>query len=219
MSYLRTINEFLAETRELTIEQLNRLIQERDHTATELTQQLFAHSVLGYMQSASIRKEPVSFASAVEKAEMLRKRNGWLFIESSMTQPNIPVEVEQPPPKQSIVEVKSEKQQKVRKQDQAQAIYDALPDKTRNSVIAAFVEKLGVSEAGALTYFYNCGGSTGAKSDQPSKKELAQMLYDKSDNKDREYIIELFMRELGLTKPGAHTYYYGCGGAPVRKKI
>lgn len=40
------------------------------------------------------------------------------------------------------------------------------------------------------------------------KQVLAQALYEKHKGKDNKAIIEIFMRELDMSKPGATTYFY-----------
>ncbi len=45
-----------------------------------------------------------------------------------------------------------------------------------------------------------------------SKRELAQKLFNASTDKSRAAIIDLFVKELGMTKAGASTYFYSVKG-------
>ncbi len=222
MSYLVQINEFLAETRDLGPKQLNKLIKELDNAALAVDNQAMAHTILGYMMSAKIKGETPKFEEASRRAANLKASQSWLFVE-----PITPAQTSLVPVDEKPKKITSPKQKTEKKSDTAKRIFDNLTDKTKANVIKVFMEQLGTTEAGASTYFYACGGEkTGHKTTQrvkassgPTKRDLAQQLFDNSEHKDRASIVAKFVSELGLTTAGATTYYYVCGGAPVRRGL
>ncbi len=90
---------------------------------------------------------------------------------------------------------------------------------SRQKIIDAFVEKVGMSKAGATTYFHSLKKEFGfSEKDNPekesakteSKQELAERLYNDSDDKSKPTMIALFTEKLGTSRLGAQTYYYAC---------
>lgn len=231
MSYLTEINEYLAQTRDMSESQLNQLINELDSQSHCVDSQALAHTVLGYMMSAKIKGELPHFAQAVVRATNLKAQQMWLFAEPSSKTSTAPAaEQDTKPAKNS----KQNPTLSVNKMVIAREIYSGLVDKTKPNVIKIFVEKLSTTPAGAQTYYYACGGKktnvhpkviqtasaiTAYKAATPTKRELARRLFNNSVTKDRETIVSKFVTELGLTKACATTYYYSCGGAPVRRGL
>lgn len=207
MSYLRDINEFLEETRLLTAVELNAQIKKLDWNAIPIEDQSIAHATLGYMQSAVLKDQQANFEHAHARALELKAKHGWLFTGANKGQVEAEsVAVAKKPPKGTV------KVERQTKQQQAQEIYDALEDKTKAAAIKVLAEKLNVTEAGAQTYFYACGGVADAPKTEISKRQQAQEIYDQSPDKSKEVIARLFVEQLGMTLSGARTYYYTCGG-------
>lgn len=93
---------------------------------------------------------------------------------------------------------------------------------SRQKIIEAFVEQVGMSKACATTYFHALKKQLGFSertnpteqiSKHMSKQELAEQLYEQSIDKSKPTIIDLFVEKLGTSKLGAQTYYYA-----VKKK-
>lgn len=89
---------------------------------------------------------------------------------------------------------------------------------SRQKIIDAFVEQVGMSRAGATTYFHALKkefGFSESNTEQQtqkteSKQELAQRLYTESPDKSKATIMALFTEKLGTSKLGAQTYFYSC---------
>lgn len=89
---------------------------------------------------------------------------------------------------------------------------------TRQDIINAFVQETGMSIPGATTYFHSLKKEFGFKEAEvqkkpdklESKQELAERLYQESDDKSKPTMIALFTEKLGTSKLGAQTYYYAC---------
>lgn len=90
---------------------------------------------------------------------------------------------------------------------------------SRQKIIDAFIEQVGMSRAGATTYFHalkkEFGFSEREQTEQEpqkaeSKQEMAERLYNDSADKTKVTIISLFTEKLGTSKLGAQTYYYAC---------
>jgi hypothetical protein len=229
MSVLVQINEYLDQTRALSVEEINALIRHMDQAAEPQTQQGFAHTILGYMKQAELKDEVAVFADAKAKAEALKSRHAWLFAEPA---PEVvaPVAVE-------VVAVPKAPKVKVEKKgDIAKRIFAGLADKSKANVMKVFQTELQTTVAGSQTYFYVCNGPTGAQRGRkasatatakpvyvrkvpagtPTKREQAAKLFSTAVNKDRAVIVGRFVSELGLTPKGAVTYYYTVGGAHLR---
>lgn len=43
-----------------------------------------------------------------------------------------------------------------------------------------------------------------------SKKELAMAIYNANKDEPKSHVVELFVKQLGMTPAGASTYYYNC---------
>jgi hypothetical protein len=229
MSIIAQINEFLNETRDLTVKQLNNLIQELDHTAITIGDQAVAHSVLGYMQSAKIKGETANFADAFIRAKDLKARHNWLYVDPTEPSATAPI-TDEVVPAAKPVRVKGEK-----KSDIAAKIYAGLTDRSKENVIRVFMEQLGTTHAGAQTYYYTVGGvktgrparkaSTTAPTTYvrktpertgPSKREVAAKMFAEATVKTRAVMVERFVQEIGMTVAGATTYFYAVGGQRQR---
>lgn len=68
---------------------------------------------------------------------------------------NVPVEVQ---PANPIVDEPAAKEPRVTKKSQTVAIYKAMAGSPRKDIIAEMKSKLGLSDAGANTYYQNCKG-------------------------------------------------------------
>jgi hypothetical protein len=234
MSYLAQINEYLASTRELSAKQLNKLIKDLDQSAEPVKSQQEAHSVLGYMMSAKIKGESPVFAHAVARVERLKSAQPWLYVEPEVKLV-VPGAAAVDEPEEKPVKVKKPRGEK--KSDIAAKIFSGLADKSKENVIAVFMDQLGTTRAGAQTYFYAVGGEKSGKRGRkasgapvkvyvrktektgPTKREQAAVLFAGATDKSRDAIVKRFVTELGLTPAGARTYYYAVGGAPVRKGV
>lgn len=90
---------------------------------------------------------------------------------------------------------------------------------SRQKIIDAFVEQVGMSKAGATTYFHSLKKELGfSEKDNPqqetpkteSKQDLAERLYNESADKSKATLIALFTDKLDTSRLGAQTYYYAC---------
>lgn len=87
---------------------------------------------------------------------------------------------------------------------------------SRGDIIEAFVNKVGMSKAGATTYFHSLKkqlGFTATKEQEQtveSKQQVAERIYNQATNKDKANLIEQFIAQLQTSKMGAQTYYYAC---------
>lgn len=90
---------------------------------------------------------------------------------------------------------------------------------SRQKIIDAFIEQVGMSRAGATTYFHSLKKEIGfSERDNPeietnkteSKQDLAERLYAESSDKSKPTMIALFTDKLETSKLGAQTYYYAC---------
>lgn len=229
MSNLTQLAEFLEQTRNLPVGELNRLIAKMDQTAEPQVSQGFAHSILGYMKMNEIAGEVATFIDGQAKAANLRNRHNWLFVEPIIEDPTPMIEEFVASPK--LVKVKGEKKSEI-----AKRIYAGLADKSKANVMKVFEKELDTSEKGAQTFFYVCNGPTGAKRGRkanpdaapkvayvrktavgtPTKRELATNLFTSAPDKSRAAITARFVSEIGLSLKGAVTYYYAVGGAHMR---
>ena len=229
MSNLVQINEFLEQTRELSISELNAMIRKMDQAAESQVSQGFAHSILGYMKQMEIAGEVATFTAGKEKAEKLKARHTWLFTEPTVEEAAaVVVEVAKLP--------KAEKVKVEKKGDIAKRIFAGLADKSKENVMRVFQKELNTTQSGAQTYFYVCNGPTGAPRGRkagvtasaktvyvrktpvgaPTKREIATKLFVAAPVKTRDAVVATFMKELSMTKAGATTYYYTVGGTRVR---
>lgn len=230
MSFIAQIGSFLNETRELSVKQLNNLIKELDHTAATVDNQAVAHSVLGYMQSAKIKGETVSFADAFARTDSLKARHNWLYVEESTEESTAPVTIAEDAPAAKPARAKGEK-----KSDIAAKIYAGLTDRSKENVIRVFMEQLGTTRAGGTTYYYTVGGektgrparkaSTTAPTTYvrktpertgPTKREIAAKMFAEAPVKTRAVMVERFVQEIGMTPKCAMTYFYVVGGQRQR---
>lgn len=229
MSVLVQINEYLDKTRNLSVDEINALIRQMDQTADTLVQQGFAHTVLGYMKQAELKDEVATFAAAKAKADSLKDRHRWLFVEPAP-------EVDAPEIAEVVSVPKAPKVKVEKKGDIAKRIYAGLADKSKENVMKVFQQELNTSLLGAQTYYYAAGGEKSGKRGRkanptasakvayvrkvpagtPTKRELAAKLFASASDKSRAVIVGRFESELGLTPKGAVTYFYTVGGAHLR---
>lgn len=229
MSTLTQITEFLEQTRNLPVGELNRLIAKLDQSAEPQISQGFAHSILGYMKMNEIAGEVATFAEGRAKAASLRDRHSWLFVEPIIEDPAPMIEEFVASPK--AMKVKTEKKSEI-----AKRIYAGLADKSKANVMKVFQEQLDTSVAGSQTFYYVVAGPTGAKRGRkanpdatpkvayvrktvagaPTKRELAAKLFASAPDKSRAAIVARFQSELGLSPACSTTYFYTVGGAHVR---
>lgn len=228
MSFVAEINAFLETTRTMTVEQLNTMIAERDATAEAITNASVAHAVLGYMESARIKGQVPSFADAFQRASALKEGQPFLF---TADEPESKPAADTAAAALTAPAAAAAAPAKVKKSEQAQAIFDSLTDKSKPNVIKVFMEQLGTTAAGAQTYYYACGGEklgrrgrpageggAVAKREGPTKADRARALFAEAPDKSRAAIIKLFMEQLEMSKAGATTYYYTVGGEHIRAK-
>lgn len=228
MSTLVQINEYLDNTRELSVEELNALIRTMDQSAEPQSSQGFAHSILGYMKLAEIKDEIATFADAKAKALRLKERHNWLFVEPAVPEEKAPAIETPKAPK--APKVKTEK-----KSDIAMRIFTGLADKSKANVIEVFARELNTTLAGAQSYYYAVGGEKSGKRGRkpsadstpkaayvrktpvgPTKREQAAKLFASAPDKSRAAVVSLFMDKLGMTKAGATTYAYTVGVQRLR---
>jgi hypothetical protein len=90
---------------------------------------------------------------------------------------------------------------------------------SRNDIIDTFVNKVGMSRAGATTYFHTLKKEFGfSEITNPnkevvktqSKQEIAECLYQANPNMQKVEMIALFAEKLDTSKLGAQTYFYSC---------
>ncbi len=126
------------------------------------------------------------------------------------------------------------KQKKGAKKEQAIALYNKLNDGTndRNVIVTAFMDEIGMSKAGATTYFHNFRkeyGFSGPKTERvkrqkkaattkkpvakkakkkgPTKGQIAREVYASMPGADKKDIIAAIVEQAGTTPAGANTYY------------
>jgi hypothetical protein len=89
----------------------------------------------------------------------------------------------------------------------------------RHEIIQAFVDKVGMSKAGATTYFHGLKKEFGFSERTNPNKEIpktenkqaiAERLYVESTDKSKATMIALFTEKLDTSKLGAQTYFYSC---------
>ena len=109
--------------------------------------------------------------------------------------------------------VDAEASQKPSKADRAKIVYDDMvadPKNDKAAIIAKIKKDVGVSKAGASTYYYKFQRESGRVTEKgPTKMDNAKKVFEKMtlDGNSRKDIIDAFIKEVGLTKAGASTYY------------
>lgn len=99
------------------------------------------------------------------------------------------------------------------KADKAKVIYDQMIVDAKNDrtmIISIIKKELGLTKAGAQTYFYKFQKESGRVTEKlPTKMDKAKEVFDKmtAEKYTRKEIIDAFVKEVGLTKAGASTYY------------
>lgn len=122
------------------------------------------------------------------------------------------------------------------KKDRAERLYKEMNtgDNDRSSIIEAMVSEIGLSKAGATTYFHNFKkqfGYSGPESKQkkrtkidrpvskppkqkiakgPTKAQIAREVYQSMIGEPKEKIIAEIVARAGTTPAGANTYYCSC---------
>jgi hypothetical protein len=128
------------------------------------------------------------------------------------------------------------KKRKGAKKEEAEALFRQMNDGTnsRTTIIAALVDEIGMSKAGATTYFHNLKkqyGFKGPKEVKPvkqasteprqpkpkivkakktTKADIARQVFVELKDKPKDVIIEAIIEKTGTTRAGANTYYCGC---------
>lgn len=128
------------------------------------------------------------------------------------------------------------KRRKGAKKEEAEALYVKMNDgkNDRPSIIAALVDEVGLSKAGATTYFHNLKskfGFAGPKTEKkkrkpkvkadpkpktekkkrgPTKKQQAVEIYTRLKGQPKDVVMAEIMQQTGTTKAGANTYYCSC---------
>lgn len=106
-----------------------------------------------------------------------------------------------------------EEPKKVSKADRAKIVYDEMvadPKNDKATIIAKIKKEVGVSKGGASTYYYKFQRESGRVTEKgPTKMDNAKKVFEKmtQDGNSRKEIIDAFIKEVGLTKAGASTYY------------
>jgi hypothetical protein len=125
----------------------------------------------------------------------------------SAKEPTVPVstaEVAAP----SVTEPK-----KPTKADLAKAIYDEMvtqPNPGRKDIIARFKKDAGLTTSGAASYYYKFQKESGRVLEKgPTKMDKAREVFQAltQEGKARKEIIAALIKNVGLTKSGASTYY------------
>ena len=99
------------------------------------------------------------------------------------------------------------------KAEKAKVIYDLMVVDSKNdkaAIIAKIKKELGLTKAGAQTYFYKFQKESGRVTEKlPTKMDKAKEVFDKmtAEKHTRKEIIDAFVKDVGLTKAGASTYY------------
>lgn len=134
------------------------------------------------------------------------------------------------------------KKRKGAKKDEAEALYKRMNDgnNDRTAIIAALIDEVGMSKAGATTYFHNLKkqfGFSGPKTEKPkrqrktqipserslskptknvsrkggpTKAEIAKQIYTSLRGRSKEDVIAEIIAKTGTSKAGANTYYCSC---------
>lgn len=155
------------------------------------------------------------YASCVEKAKTYIENNPW-----SVTRFNVAhglVENEQVDPETGE---STQPKSKGAKKDITDRVFLEMKSKgaSRQEIIQAFIDQTGMSKAGATTYFHALKKQHGfaenkesKKVDKPeSKQQIAERIYQTSEDKSKEVLIPLLEQHLGTSKLGAQTYFYAC---------
>jgi hypothetical protein len=99
------------------------------------------------------------------------------------------------------------------KAEKAKEIYDLMIVDSKNdkaAIVAKIKKELGLTKAGAQTYFYKFQKESGRLTEKlPTKMDKAKEVFEKmtAEKHTRKEIIDAFVKEVGLTKAGASTYY------------
>lgn len=109
--------------------------------------------------------------------------------------------------------VKNEEPKKPTKSDKAKLIYDEMiadPKNNRAAIIARMKKEAGLTTAGVSTYYYKFQRESGRVAvKEHTKMDKAKEVFDRLtlDGLSRKDIVAAFIKEVGLTKAGASTYY------------
>lgn len=86
----------------------------------------------------------------------------------------------------------------------------AQPNPSRTDIIARFKRDAGLTTSGAASYYYKFQKDSGRVVEKgPTKMDQAREVFDAltNDGKARKEIIAALIKDVGLTKAGASTYY------------
>jgi hypothetical protein len=99
------------------------------------------------------------------------------------------------------------------KADLAKAIYEEMvtqPNPDRKDIIARFKKEAHLTTSGALSYYHKFQKESGRIVEKgPTKMDQAREVFQAltNDGKARKEIITALIKDVGLTKAGAQTYY------------
>jgi hypothetical protein len=99
------------------------------------------------------------------------------------------------------------------KADRAKAIYDEMvtqPNPDRKDIIARFKKDAGLTTSGAASYYYKFQKDSGRVVEKgPTKMDKARKVFQAltEEGKARKEIIAALIKDVGLTKSGASTYF------------
>lgn len=156
------------------------------------------------------------YVHAISRTYEYIKSNPW-----AVTRFNIMhglLDVEETNPETGVVTITKPKQAK---KDVTERIFKEFKARgaSRQDIIDTFILETGMSKAGATTYFHSLKKTLGFKESDTdekklikveSKQDLAERVYQESQDKSKPAMIALFIEKLGTSKLGAQTYYYAC---------
>lgn len=104
-------------------------------------------------------------------------------------------------------------QKPVTKADKAKQIFEEMIKNkgvTKVAIVKRFITEAELTKAGALTYFNKLNKQYGIPIKKlPTKMDKAREIYTvmAKDEESRKAIVEEFMKQVGLSKAAANTYY------------
>lgn len=130
----------------------------------------------------------------------------------------------------TTVQTKSVQKKGAKKEGAARLYREMKNDHTRNEIVDAFVEKLGMTKAGATTYFHNnekkygpckvvAGGSKKKGGGRTKKDDAVDVYKDVYLTMKKDDIIELLAEKLNTTRLGAQTYYYAASAEVGKQSV
>ena len=107
----------------------------------------------------------------------------------------------------------TKEQKPVTKADKAKQIFEEMikqNDVTKVVIIERFIQEADLAKAGALTYFNKLNKQYGFPIKKlPTKMDKAREIYTTmmNDEESRKAIVDEFVKQVGLSKAAANTYY------------